>query len=145
MSEAFVRDDQISDIKFYLSSKKGALKLYTPEHYGSLASSEKIDCEECHVSVKPLTWGKVCQLQSVSNSVDQRTNMRAFDPDKYIQMKLKAIILDWSFKTRNIKEEEIVVPVTEENIDALHPSVANHILRIYSERFELNEEKRKNF
>ena len=72
------------------------------------------------------------------------THMRVFDSDKYVQLKLTAIITDWSFKVKNIKGEDIPVKVTGENIDALHPVIANFILHSYNERFEMTEESRKN-
>lgn len=145
MSDVFVRDDQVADIKFYVRSKKDTVKLLKPEQFSALRASERTEFEECHVYLKPLTWGMSCQLQSGAYSINPMTNQRAFDPDKYVQMKLKAVISSWSFVTKNIKGEEVPVKVTEDNIDSLHPVVADFILRAYNERFEMSEESRKNF
>lgn len=144
MSDVFVRDDQISDIKFYIKSKRDSVRLITQEKYNSLIASERLEYEECHVFLKPLTWGKSCQLQSMANTLNPMTNQRMFDPDKYVQLKLRAVISGWSFVSKNIKGEETPVKVTEENIDALHPIVADFVLKCYNERFELSEETRKN-
>lgn len=145
MSDVFVRDDQMADVKFFIKSKKDIVKLVKPEQFSALRASERADFEECHVYLKPLTWGKSCQLQSNAYSINPMTNQKAFDPDKYVQMKLKAVISSWSFVVKNIKGEDIPVKVTEENIDSLHPVVADFILKAYNERFELSEESRKNF
>ena len=144
MSDVFVREDQMADVKFYLKSKDNNIKIIKPEQYSELRSMEKKDCEECHVYLKPLTWGKSCQLQSSACVTNPETGARMFDSDKYIQLKLIAIISDWSFKVKNIKNEDIPVPVTEENINALYPMVADFILKSYNERYELTEETRKN-
>ena len=144
MSDVFVRDDQISDVKFYVNAKKDSIKVFTSDDFSGLRASEKRDFEECHVFLKPLTWGKSCQLQSSACVTNPDTHMRVFDSDKYVQLKLAAIISDWSFKVKNIKGEDIPVKVTEENIDALHPVIANFILHSYNERFEMTEEIRKN-
>jgi len=145
MSDVFVRDDQIADVKFYVNGRKDSIKIVSPDSYSQLRASEKRDYEECHVFLKPLTWGKSCQLQSAACIINPETHTRVFDSDRYVQLKLSAIISDWSFKVKNIKGEDIPVMVTEENIDALHPVIANFILHSYNERFEVTEESRKNF
>lgn len=144
MSEVFVRDDQIADVKFYIKSKKDRVKLISSEEFASLRAMEKSDYEECHVYLKPLTWGKSCLVQSNSYTINPMTTQRVFDPDKYVQMKLKAVISGWSFTNQNIKGEDVPVKVSEENIDSLHPIVADYILKAYNERFEMSEESRKN-
>jgi len=145
MSDVFVRDDQIADVKFYVNGRKDSIKIVSPDSYSQLRAFEKRDYEECHVFLKPLTWGKSCQLQSAACIINPETYTRVFDSDRYVQLKLSAIISDWSFKVKNIKGEDIPVMVTEENIDALHPVIANFILHSYNERFEVTEESRKNF
>lgn len=145
MSDVFVRDDQIADVKFYVNGRKDSIKIISPDSYSQLRAFEKRDYEECHVFLKPLTWGKSCQLQSAACIINPETYTRVFDSDRYVQLKLSAIISDWSFKVKNIKGEDIPVMVTEENIDALHPVIANFILHSYNERFEVTEESRKNF
>ena len=145
MSDVFVRDDQIADVKFYVNGRKDSIKIISPDSYSQLRAFEKRDYEECHVFLKPLTWGKSCQLQSAACIINPETYTRVFDSDRYVQLKLSAIISDWSFKVKNIKGEDIPVMVTEENIDALHPVIANFILHSYNERFEMTEESRKNF
>jgi len=145
MSDVFVRDDQIADVKFYVNGRKDSIKIVSPDSYSQLRAFEKRDYEECHVFLKPLTWGKSCQLQSAACIINPETYTRVFDSDRYVQLKLSAIISDWSFKVKNIKGEDIPVMVTEENIDALHPVIANFILHSYNERFEMTEESRKNF
>ena len=144
MSDVFVRDDQMANVKFYVKAKKDIVKLVKPDQFSSLRASEREEYEECHVFLKPLTWGKSCHLQANAYTIHPMTNQRVFDPDKYVQMKLKAVISSWSFMVKNIKGEDIPVKVTEENIDALHPVVADFILKEYNERFEMSEESRKN-
>jgi len=144
MSDAFVRDDQISDVMFYIKAKKDNVRLIKPEQFSSLIASERSDCEECHVFLKPLTWGKSSQIQSSAHTINPMTNQPMFDQEMYVRMKLRAVISGWSFTTKNIKGEDTPVKVTEESIDALHPIVAEFILKSYNERFELSEEARKN-
>jgi len=144
MSDAFVRDDQISDITFYIMAKKDNVRLIKPDQFRTLMASERSGCEECHVFLKPLTWGKSSQIQSSAHTINPMTNQPMFDQELYVRMKLRTIISGWSFTAKNIKGEDIPVKVTEENIDALHPLVAEFILKSYNERFELTEEARKN-
>lgn len=144
MDGVFVREDDRSDVKFYVLTKKDRIKVYSPEEYSKLKQMDKADCEECHVQLKPLTWAKSCQLQAVARVIDPATNLRIFSPDAFVQAKLKAIISSWSFKIKNLKEEEVPVKVCSENIDCLHPFVADYILKEYAERYEMSEETRKN-
>jgi hypothetical protein len=135
MSDAFVREDQLADVKFYIRSKKDNVKLIDQSTYSTLRAFEKEEYEECHVYLKPLTWGSSCKLQSSSYSINPMTNQNMFDSDKFLQIKLKTIISAWSFTNKNIKGEDVPVKVTGENIDALHPIVADYILKSYNERF----------
>lgn len=140
----FVTEDQIADVRFFVKSNKSFIKILKPEAYSDLSAAEKAQYDEFTVKLRPLTWGRACQLQSASHSIDPATNMRAFDSDKYVQMKLRAIISEWNFKVTNAKGEDVVPKINEEAVNALHPTVAEFILKEYNERFEYNDEKRKN-
>ena len=136
MSDVFVKDNQILDAKFYILSKKDSFKLYPPEDYFKISGKDKLDCEECHFFIKPLSWSRMCKIQSAANVVDPQTNSKIFDADEYLKIKLRNIIVSWNVRNVNIKGESVPVPVTPENIDALHISVANYILKQYTEHFE---------
>ena len=140
----FVLHDQTSDVIFYVKTKGGSVRIISPEARSELLSNERDEYEECQVSLRPLSWGTSCDLQSQSTCVDINVRQRVFDPDLYVRLKLKAIIASWTFMAKNDDEEEQLVPVNEKNIDSLHPVVADYLLREYAQRFELSEEDRKN-
>lgn len=144
MDGVFVREEDRSDITFYIRIKGDSIKLLNPNEYSKLRTMEKPEYEENHVQIRPLTWAKSNQVQGLARVIDSKTGMRVFDSELFIQAKLKAIIASWSFKVKNIKGEDVPVPVNSDNIDALHPIVANHIINQYSERYEMSEETRKN-
>jgi len=144
MDGVFVRDEDRSEVIFYIRIKGDSIKLLNKSEYSRLRTMDKAEYEENHVQIRPLTWAKSNQVQGLARVIDAKTGMRIFDSELFIQFKLKAIIASWSFTVKNIKGEDVPVPVNSENIDALHPIVANHIVNEYSERYEMSEETRKN-
>lgn len=144
MEGVFVSEKERSDVRFYVKVKGESLRIINPKEYANLLAMERGDYEECHVQLKPLTWAGSCKIQSLARVTDPATNMRIFDPELFIQSKLKAVISGWSFKTKNIKGEDVPIPVAAENIDALHPLIADYILKEYANRYEMSEEIKKN-
>ena len=135
----FVRDDQFSDVLFFVKSSETGIRLKDQKAYQELVASEKVGFEECHVFLKPLSWGKSCELQSQAMGHDAMTNQRIFDADQYVRRKLLAVIGKWSFT-----EGDGPVPINDMSVDSLHPAVADFILKEYAKRFELSEADRKN-
>jgi len=140
----FVENEQLTDMKFYVKSDDSGVNVLTQEQVSKLPSSQRSDYEECHVFIRPLTWGASCDLQSQSMAFDMNSGHRYFDTDSYVRHKMKAIIGAWSFTTVAPNGESVPVPVSEEAIDRLHPAVADFILKQYNERFEMTEKDRKN-
>ena len=140
----FVTDEQIAEIRFFVKDMKSSIKILRPDSYADLPGSEKTLFEEYIVKIRPLSWGRACQLQSSAHTIDPATNIRMFDSDRYVQMKLLSIIKEWNFKVYNIKGEEGIPKICEEAVNALHPAVADFILKEYNERFEYTDDKRKN-
>lgn len=135
----FVRSDQFSDLVFFVKSSENGIRIRDQKFFQDLTASEKVGFEECHVFLKPLSWGKSCELQSQAMGHDPMTNQRIFDSDQYVRKKLLAVIGKWSFV-----DGDAQVPINEMSVDSLHPAVADFILREYSRRFELSEQDRKN-
>ena len=140
----FVKDDQVSDVKFFVRSDVESLSLKDPTEMGKVLASDRKNYEECHVYLKPLKWGKSCDLQSNAMSINPMTNQRFFDADKYIRIKLQAVIVAWSFTTKNPAGQDVPIEVKEDSIDNLHPAVADYLLKQYSKRFEMSDTDRKN-
>jgi hypothetical protein len=140
---AFVLPNQLAEVKFYIKNTFASIKIVKPDVYCELSGAEKADYEEAIVKIRPLTWGKACEIQSAAHIYDQVNNLRTFDSDKFVKLKLIAVLAEWTFKTRNIKNDMVVAPICEEAVNALHPAVADFILKEYHERFEYNETKRR--
>jgi hypothetical protein len=129
---------------FYVSSNGDTLRIKTVKDFADVPASEREKYEECHVFLKPLSWGRSCELQSQAMTSDPMTLQRVFDADMYVRRKLMTVIGKWSFVDKNEAGLEIPVPVNESTVDNLHPAVADLILKEYSKRFELSEQDRKN-
>ncbi len=136
----FVTPEQMSKVKFYTKEDGASIKILKPEAYSVLTGAEKAKYDEDTVTLRPLSWGKICQLQSAANVVDSMTNLHRFDSDKFIQLKLLAMIVEWTFKVETVKKNIIVPPINEDALNALHAAVVDFILKEYRDRYEYQEE-----
>jgi len=140
----FVKNDEYSDVKFYVKSDGPSVDVCNEKDYNDHPVPVKNLYEECHVSLRPLAWGESCDLQTNSTSVDMNIGRKIFDPDQYIKNKLRAVIAKWSFSTMNADGVETPVAVSDASIDQLHQKVADFLLGEYARCFEMSDDDRKN-
>ena len=139
----FARDDYLSVLTIYISNQRG-VRVISDTKWAEISPNEQTKFKKFTVTLRALTWGETCDLQSKSSKVDKEMNQRLFDPEQFVKGKLRKIIAAWDF-TEPVGDQEAPVPLTEENIDSLHSSVANFLLDQYRSRFEYDWEKEKNF
>lgn len=139
----FARDDYQSVVAVYIADHRG-IRVISDKKWNELPPNDQVKFKKFTVTLRALTWGETCDLQSSSSMVDKELNQRLFDPEQFIKGKLRKIIAAWDF-TEPIGDQEAPVPLTPENIDSLHTAVANFLLDQYKARFEYDWEKEKNF
>jgi hypothetical protein len=141
----FVKKGDKCDIKFYLKVDNDGLVILSPEDLSKLPSMTKDEYDECNVTVNPLNWGTVCNLQSNSHVFDQESGKKVFDGDRYVQLKLRALVISWDFTYKDQDGEDVPVEVSEDSVDALHSLVGDYVLKEYNRRYEMTDDDRKNF
>ena len=140
----FVRRSDSSDVKFFVKNEKSSVEIRSGDEVEKLPKLKRAEYEQCIVSLRPLTWGQSCDLQSNATTVDMSVGRKLFDADQYVRAKLRAIISEWSFTSTNPEGKEVPIEVTDEAVDSLHPVVADYLLKEYSRRFEMSDDDRKN-
>lgn len=133
--EVFINEEEF-EISFYFSKDKDGIKIVKYSEYVNFPHFKKDEYKKYTIKIRPLSWGKLCQLQSESYDINPLNNARIFNTDKYIKKKLLYIIKSWNFSKENVKEEDVIVEVNEESIDSLYPAISDYILKEYAIRFE---------
>jgi hypothetical protein len=78
--------------------------------------------ESVKFSFRPPTWGDTKTIMSACSQMGSDGKI-TFDGYKFIDMRLKRLLVDWSLTD----EKEKRLPVTEENIENLPPSVVSYL------------------
>jgi len=139
----FASEDYKSPVVLYIASDKG-IRVVSREKWDTLSPIEQKKYAKYTVTLRALTWGETCDLQSRSTKVDKELNQRVFDPEQFVKQKLRKIILAWDF-FEEVGGQTIPVALTEDTVDSLHAAVANFLLDKYRSMFEYDWEKEKNF
>jgi hypothetical protein len=71
---------------------------------------------------RPPNWGDTKSIMSACSQIGQEGRL-TFDGYKFIDMRLKRLLVDWSLTD----EKEKRLPVTEENIEQLPASVVSYL------------------
>jgi hypothetical protein len=143
-NSVFVKKNDKCKIKFFVKVDDDGISILSPNQLGKEASLKQKDYDECNLSVTPLNWGTICNLQSESHIFDHETGKKAFDGDRYMKSKLRALIVEWDFTYKDQDGDDISVEVSDESVSALHSLVGDYILKEYNKRFEMSEDDRKN-
>ena len=124
----FVKENATIDIKIYYSKLPHGYMACTEAEFNKLSDDKKEKYESLNVKMKEMTWGLYNELQE-SGLVENESGDRHFHFKQFKESRLKKLIKEWDAKDENDK----VVPVSENMILHLAPSIAEAILRAYDE------------
>ena len=135
----FIDSNITIDIKVYWRKIKSRYEAFSNLEFRrlKLSDEEKKKYSVLNVKAVELTWELHNQLQESAmddNGEDRRWNFR-----KYKENKLKKIVKEWDAQDRGKP-----VPVIEQTILNLSPSIAEAIIRSYDEISIMTEEEEKN-
>lgn len=132
----FIKENELVEINVYCKKIKTRYIAITESEYKQLNDEDKKKYELLTVKMQELTWGLFNQLQDsamVSNSEgDSKFNYRI-----YKENRLKKLIKEWNAKDSNGKS----IPVNDNMISHLAPSIAETILKSYDEITYIGEEE----
>lgn len=132
----FIREDDIVEIKIYCKKSKYRYMALTENEFKELEEEQKKKYELLVVKMKELSWGLFNQLQDEA-MVETASGEQKFNYRIYKESRLKKLIKEWSAKDKDGKP----VPVNENMITHLAPSVAEAILKAYDEISFISEEE----
>jgi len=132
----FIKENELVEINVYCKKIKTRYIAITESEYKQLNDEDKKKYELLTVKMQELTWGLFNQLQDsamVPNSEgDSKFNYRI-----YKENRLKKLIKEWNAKDSNGKS----IPVNDNMISHLAPSIAETILKSYDEIAYIGEEE----
>ncbi len=133
------QSEKLLRIDFYVKSSTFFLKIIKQDDYDKKSDKEKIGYNKEFVVIRSLTWGEIGKLQNMSTVPGVEKDTFRFDSDLFCKLKLTMIIHEWSFTS----EENTIAPIDQKNVDALHPEMADFILREYNKVFEYTQNKKQ--
>ena len=140
-------DDLVSATFFLKNTGKYKLKVIKYANYKALPDLKRADVDrnyERHtIGFKPLSWRDHNELRRVCVHINTDTGMREMDYDKYVIEKLRRVLRSWDFTIKNEDDQDVPMPCTPENIDMLHPQLAEFILELYDAEMELSQDELK--
>ena len=132
----FIRENDEVEIKIYCKKNKVNYSALTEKDFKAVPELDKPKYEVLSVIMRLLTWGTFNKLQDDA-LVDAPGGEQKFNYRLYKESRLKTLIKSWSAKDKDGKS----IPVSENMIAHLAPSVAECILKAYDEVSILSEEE----
>ena len=109
-----IQNDDLFTIDIYFKEENGSLEVIE-------APSPEDKFEK--FSFKRPNWQETRIVSSASVLVDANTGKAIIDPFKYMDLRLKLLLKDWTLKD----QEGNKLPITYDNIDKLHPLLVQHL------------------
>lgn len=141
MSNMFVGEDDLIEIKVYCRKKGHKYEAYTEKDFkvAKIKEDDKSKFECLTVKMIELSWNLYNTLQEDAVT-ENSSGERQFNFKAYKENRLKKLIKEWDAKGKDGR----VVPVNDLSISHLAPPIAESILRAYDEISFLGEEDEKN-
>jgi len=132
----FIKEGELIEIKVYFRKNKYRYMALTEKEYKLLNEEDKKKYEVLSINMKEMTWGLFNQLQDEA-MVETANGDSKFNYRVYKENRLRRLILSWDAKDKDGK----VMPVNENMISHLSPSIAECILKSYDEITLIDEEE----
>jgi 3-polyprenyl-4-hydroxybenzoate decarboxylase len=132
----FIRENDEVEIKIYCKKIRTRYAALTEKEFKAIPELEKPKYELLTIMMREMTWGTFNKLHEDALE-DAPGGEQKFNYRLYKESKLKALIKSWSAKDKEGK----IIPVSENMIAHLAPSVAECIIKAYDEVSLLNEEE----
>ena len=121
-------------------------------HYRMMASGVRVETDSSKIpekqrskyktvtfKLRPLTWKLSNELKHKSMRLDPVFGGEEVDWILYKENKLKAVMEDWDY----VDESGVKVPITDDAIFRMHPTIAEALLSQYDKESYMNETERK--
>ncbi len=132
----FIKENELVEINVYCKKIRSRYSAITEQEYKALSDEEKKKYEVLTVKMQELTWGLFNQLQDSAMVANQDGDSK-FNYRIYKENRLKKLIKEWSAKDQNGKS----IPVNDNMINHLAPSIAETILKAYDDISYLGEDE----